>query len=219
MDTTATQRAIEAIAVLYVRDEANNTFGVVCDPSVPVTQNDLSAAIEEIGNLGGVYSVTQDVKNGHTVINVHFNSTATTKHKTALFEFVAPKFVLGKAWGNVMRKDGHHVNTFLRIDVARWAAPAVVAKLNSLRQDGVIAQFSTVEEYTNSRYITGIGFSLPRPTRDIQLNREETAKVAEKLGVMLEDRNFAIDENLAYAAVPEYNRPGDPIDPDGSPAS
>jgi hypothetical protein len=87
--------------------------------------------------------------------------------------------------------------------------PPVVEKLGEVDE---IKQFSTTDEYRDYRSITGIGFTAQHPTRDLELNRTTVASVARQLGIVLSDENFKVDDSLLWAAVPECNLPGDPID-------
>mgnify|MGYP001043111184 CR=1 FL=1 len=216
MDTTTAYAAIAGLDILYVRDDASDMLSAVCNPNMRATQGELTSAVEAIKSLNGVYHVTQTAEGTHVVIKVQFRGQASDLQKSAVYEAFAPKFVHGKAWGNVFRDDsGKHVNTFLRIDVPGRAATNVVAKLAGVNE---IAQYSTTDEYKDGRYITGIGFTLQRPTRDAGLNRTKVAEIADELGIVLAVKNFTIQDNLAYASMRECNREDDPID-EPSPAA
>ena len=214
MNPTTAPAAFGPLDVLYIEDVSGTKVKIVFAPEMRATQAELSAAMADIKERKSVFDVYQDgAKSDSFAITVQFEQHAanTETRKALLFEQLAPRYVLGRAWGNIIRNDGgKHLSTFLRIDVARWAAEPVIERLRGGIAE--VAQFSTVEEYKDCTYITGIGFTMRRPTRDPALNRAAVATVAELLGVQLTNPQFTIQENLAYASIPECNRDDDPVD-------
>lgn len=215
MSTTGNRTAIEALSVLYLEDNSTPLCYVICDPEMMVTQSRLAAAVKAIGSMEGVCRATQSTRDDRVVISVHFDTSAGSSkilaQKRALHTLLAPQFVLGQASGYVLRDgEGRHYSTFLRLNVAQWAADEVLRKLR--RGIDEIKQSAVALEYANSVYITGIGFTTQKPTRDPALNREQVINIAQQLGITLEDTTFKIADNLMHAVVPELNRKGDPID-------
>ncbi len=205
--------AFGQLDILYIEDVSSTTLRIVCAPEMRATQAELTAAMEAIGTRKSVFDARQGTAQGDNfTITVQFHQHATDidDGKAELCGQLTPRFVLGRAWGSVIRKDnGKHVSTFLRISVAPWAAAEVISKLGMVSE---IAQHSITNEYTNGRRSTVIGFTTKSPTRDRALNRAGVAAIAEKLGITLDDWNFEIKDNIVYASMPECNRKGDPID-------
>lgn len=212
MDTAAVRAALAVLDVLYVTDDINDTLGIVCDPEMRATQSELNTAIEAISTQEGVFRVTQGSRGSNTLISAQFSGNNKAANKLALYKLLAPKFVLGRAWGRVVRDgEGHHRNTFLCIKVASWAATDLLA-LVKRGEVPELKQAATSTECVNYRDITTIGFTAPNPSRDPDLNRTVVAGIAEKLGVMLDNPGFTVEDSIIYAAMPECNRKGDPID-------
>lgn len=213
MDITTAPAAFGPLDVLYIEDVSDTTVKIVCAPEMRATQAELTAAMKDIKERKGVFDVRQGGTEGNSfAITVQFDQYAgnVDDKKKLLFEQLAPKYVLGQAWGNVIRKgDGKHLSTFLRIDVARWAAAPVMEQLGNVTE---VAQFSTKDDYVSHQRVVGIGFTMKRPTRDRVLNQVTVVDVAKQLGIMLADESFTIKDDLAYASIPECNRDGDPID-------
>ena len=127
MKPTTAPAAFGPLDVLYIEDVSTTKVRIVCAPEMRATRAELTAAMEDIKERKGVYDVSQDgTKSDNFAIIVQFEQHAANveDRKALLFEQLAPTYVLGHAWGNVMRGDsadskGKHLSTFLRIDVAR----------------------------------------------------------------------------------------------------